>query len=230
MSRTALRTLVVALACSALVPLAAAAQSKAASSSGFKQIFLSPSGEPFRAKSDEPFPVSQWFKGADTNGDGALSLAEFKADAMRFFKVVDADGDGTIIGVENQFYEKQIAPEILFDAGLLAQTAPPSATYERGPLGEPPEVQGGGSRLGQQRQPRKKTVLDLRRGAGQFSFLNEPQPIRTADTNLDYKVSAEEWEKTAARRFMTLDVNHDGKLTPDELPQTPFQILLMKRS
>lgn len=228
MSRT-LRSLalvpLVALACSALAPLSAAAQS----SPGFKQIFISPSGEPFRAKADEPFPVSQWFKGADTDHDGALSLAEFKADAARFFKDLDKDGDGMITGPENQFYERQVAPEILFDAMLLAQTAPPSPTYERGPLGEPPQVQGGGTRIGQQKAPRKQTVLDVRRGAGQFSFLNEPQPIRTADANLDYKVSADEWAKTAVRRFNTLDVNHDGKLTPDELPPTPFQQMLTKR-
>jgi hypothetical protein len=223
MIRTAL------IAGAAGLALAAAVAPAAVQAQSFRQIFISPAGEPFRARSDEPFPVSRWFKQADTDADGALSLDEFKADSLRFFRVIDVDKDDHITGYENTRYEKEVAPEILFDAGQLASNAPPSKVqYERGPLGEAPEVQGSGSRIGMAKT-RRPSLDTIRRGAGQFSFFNEPQPIRVADHNLDFVVSSEEWTKTAIRRFGQLDLNKDGKIQASELPQTPFQILLVKR-
>ena len=60
-----------------------------------------------------------------------------------------------------------------------------------------------------------------REGAARFSLLNIPQPIRGADINLDWKVTAEEWAKAASQRFALLDTDADGKLTLDTLPPLP---------
>ncbi|MCI3134355.1 hypothetical protein MQH10_19190, partial [Phenylobacterium aquaticum] len=35
-------------------------------------------------------------------------------------------------------------------------------------------------------------------GAARYSLINEPQPVRGADLNLDWKVTAEEWAKAPA--------------------------------
>src|SRR4051794_8683429 len=72
------------------------------------RLFISPSGEPFRGENG----LALWFAGADTNHDGAIDRAEFTADAMRFFKALDANGDGRLDGFELQAYERDVVPEL----------------------------------------------------------------------------------------------------------------------
>lgn len=72
------------------------------------RLFISPAGEPFRG----PDGLRRWFEAADTDRDGALTLTEFRSDFMRFFKILDTDGDGRVDGVENQAYEASVVPEI----------------------------------------------------------------------------------------------------------------------
>jgi hypothetical protein len=180
-------------------------------------LFISPSGEPFRG----PDGLKRWFDGADADHDGAISPAEFRADAMRFFKVLDADGDGVIDGIEIQAYETRIAPEItglgLPDeaAGPRPDSGQPSGEGRRGG-GRGGERRGGigggfgGGRGGQGRE-----------GAARYGLLNEPEPVLGADLNIDFKVSATEWLKTADKRFALLDTKAQGKLTLDTLPSLP---------
>ncbi len=196
------------------------------------QLFMSPAGEPFRAYPDDPYPVEVWFKRADTDKDGALSLAEFKADAQTFFRKVDRDGNGVIDDSETSYYEKSIAPEILepFIEAFDPSKAPRQPKWERNPDGTLPTTEASGSRISHDRKPLMSAdaaAMQARRGAARFSFLNEPQPIRACDSNLDYKVTLAEWLNKTERRFATLDLNHDGKLERDELPVTPFQFKLL---
>lgn len=93
----------------AAAPAAALAQSRPA------LVFVSPSGEPFRPGPGVTDPFEAWFAGADANHDGRLDRAEFRADAVRFFKRLDTDGDGVIDGFEVAAYEKSVAPELNID-------------------------------------------------------------------------------------------------------------------
>ncbi|WP_312160841.1 hypothetical protein [Phenylobacterium sp.] len=149
--------------------------------------FLSPAGEPFRGEDG----LAAWFAGADADKDGALTLSEFRDDAMRFFKVLDADGDGQVDGHENSLYETRIAPEI-------------TRMDMDGPPGKRPMV-------------RKTDKREPRVGAARFSLINEAQPVRGADADLNQRVSSEEWAKAARRRFEILDTDQDGKLTLEAL-------------
>jgi len=72
------------------------------------RLFISPMGEPFRG----PDGFGTWLVGADADHDGAVTLAEFRADAERFFRVLDTDGNGYIDGFEMQAYERERVPEI----------------------------------------------------------------------------------------------------------------------
>ena len=64
-------------------------------------VFISPAGEPFRASTEAPYPSADWFQSADSDRDGAISVAEFTADAMAFFVRVDTSKDGQVDGFEN---------------------------------------------------------------------------------------------------------------------------------
>jgi hypothetical protein len=79
-------------------------------------IFISPSGEPFRPSAEAPDPFEAWFARADADHDGSIDRAEFRADALAFFKVLDVNGDGVIDGFELARYEKEVAPELAAEA------------------------------------------------------------------------------------------------------------------
>lgn len=212
-------------------------------------LFLSPSGEPFRGPDGE----AAWFAGADTDHDGTLTLAEFRADAMRFFKVLDANHDGVIDGSENQVFETRIAPEILGIGREDPEDAPRKGGGDDGPpgggmgrggggmggpgggmggmggggMGGHPGGMGGaggdmdGGPPGGDDSPRRASFgrnFSRLEGAARYSLINEPQPVRGADLNLDWKVTAEEWAKAAGRRFALLDPKDTGKLTLSGLP------------
>src|SRR5437899_9460764 len=60
------------------------------------RLFISPSGEPFRGEDG----LGHWLAQADADHDGAVTLAEFRADAEHSFKFLDTNGDGVIDGFE----------------------------------------------------------------------------------------------------------------------------------
>jgi hypothetical protein len=53
-----------------------------------------------------------------------------------------------------------------------------------------------------------------------LEFLEVPQPVMMADADFDQRVSADEFSKTASKRFSRNDKNKDGLLQLSEL--TPF--------
>ena len=74
--------------------------------------FISPMGEPYRARTPTDDTLADWFQKADRNQDGFLTVDEFEADAERFFTKLDTDHDGEIGPDELSAYEYEIAPEI----------------------------------------------------------------------------------------------------------------------
>ncbi len=76
-------------------------------------VFFSPHGRPYRAPAGAPYPVVDWFKDADRNGDGKLDHDDFLADASAFFDLLDLSGDGVLDAREIGVYEHRIAPEVL---------------------------------------------------------------------------------------------------------------------
>lgn len=173
------------------------------------RLFISPAGEPFRGGGG----LEAWFARADADHDGALTLAEFRADAMAFFKVLDANADGRIDGFENSAYETRIAPEIT-RMSFPGEGGGPSG----GRRGPPPGMEREASRIPRGGGPRGASP---REGAGRYGLLNEPQPVRGADADLDWKVTAGEWAKAAGKRFAILDPDGDGRLTLATLPRPP---------
>ena len=170
-------------------------------------LFISPAGQPFRSAPGEPYPVARWFAGADKNGDGRVDRAEFRADAETFFKFLDQNGDGVIDGFELSYYEHTVVPEILgaYRGGVASD----------GMAGRE-HVPGG------RRQP---DVLGLQ-GAVAFELFSKPEPVASADLQVDGHITLAEFLTAADRDFDTLDKTGRGYLTLADLPKTPLQAAL----
>ncbi|MBL8556666.1 MAG: hypothetical protein JNL41_20500 [Phenylobacterium sp.] len=173
------------------------------------QLFVSPSGQPFRAPPGQPYPSAAWFAAADADHDGRLTRAEFRADADAWFRALDADGDGMIGMPEVTRWEEELVPEIA-----------------RMAMGGGMGMGGGGRGMGRGGMggARGRNELNTRaQGAAAFSLINEPHPIRGADSDVDYKVTRAEWRAAADRRFAILDPDGDGVVLAADLKRTPAQ-------
>jgi hypothetical protein len=158
--------------------------------------FISPMGEPFRARAPGEDPLGLWFRQADRNGDGALTLAEMEADADRFFATLDTNHDQDIDPVELAFYESEVAPEIQVATRTMRPAGAP-ATERR-------ERQGAVS---------FDSLMGTRgalQGGARYGLLNIPEPVAAADTDFDRGVSLAEFRQAAARRFQLLDPAGSG--------------------
>jgi hypothetical protein len=184
---------------------------------GRRGVFISPSGEPFRGGDG----LAAWFAQADADHDGAITAAEFQADAERFFQRLDANHDGVVDGLELSAYEQSIAPEIAaMDIDRQPSGGEGAAAPRRG------GGMGGGRRGGRGRMGgggfgggdgRGSAAGGGRESGGRYALINDPEPVANADENVDGKVSLEEWRHAASRRFALLDKAKTGRLTLEEL-------------
>jgi len=192
--------------------------------------FISPMGEPFRSRPGDKLPEEIWFERADADNDGKITRAEFLADAGRFFRTLDVNHNGEIGPEEIEHYEEDIAPEVR-TGGFDLPIPDEAGGGHRGNRGE-----GGGSRrrasvpsgrnrddnvtsLSVEPQPEQPEYYDAAgQGGARYSYLDLPEPVAAADLNLDRAISPREFVQAARERFDTLDINHDGVLTRDELP------------
>jgi hypothetical protein len=172
----------------------------------YARTYIAPMGQPFRTDGFTD-PMKLWFDRADTDHDGRLTLAEFRADSDRFFTVLDKDRSGEIDPQEMSDYENVVAPEIKL--------------YQRGQDKKP--------RTGRQKHEakaaaRRRADYEAPYGAGIWASLNIPQPIVSADTDLNRGVSRLELDQAAVRRWPLLDPQGLGYLTYATLPKSPAQM------
>ena len=183
---------------------------------GARQLFLAPMGAPFRAPAGQPYPSAQWFAAADANRDGFIDRAEVVADARAFFARLDLDHDGRLTPDEVAAYEREVAPEISLYAGARdPERRRAVRSGDGGSLGEQLGLVGGRGESSDYGGPL---------GAGRFAWLNIPQPVASADTDIDRVVSADEFAAAAARRFDALDTRHAGRLALADFGRTPQQV------
>jgi EF hand len=197
-------------------------------------VFISPCGRPFRAPMAAPYPVVNWFKGADTNSDGKLDHAEFMADTEAFFKILDINGDGVLDGYEISIYEHRVAPEILgyrIDVGAL----PPPWIPGRPRLfraqvsgSDMPGNPGASEDHEPSDKPQKQTLDESGSGAAPYGLFSAPEPVTAADTDFRGLVKKDNFMKLADHHFTLLDADGSGYLTLAKLPKTLIQQKLEK--
>jgi hypothetical protein len=170
--------------------------------------FISPMGEPFRARSATQDTLSDWFNQADRNHDGALTAPEMVADAERFFATLDTDHNGEIEPEELANYEYEIAPDIQ----VMSKT-------RRAPGVAGPKPESRKSRR-RREDEMEEAALALRgglQGGARYGLLNIPEPVAAADTDFDRGVSLVEFRQAALARFALLDSTRSGRLTLAQL-------------
>lgn len=171
--------------------------------------FISPFGEPFRARKLDQDTMADWFHQADRNRDGLLTLDEMQADAQRFFAHVDSDHNGLIEPEELVHYEWEVAPEI--QVGSRWRKSNSSAAQSVS------QAAGGERRtLGQDNRGSDGSDYELQ-GAARYALINMPEPVAAADSNFDRAISAAEFRQAATERFQLLDRRHGGQLSLSDL-------------
>jgi hypothetical protein len=178
------------------------------------QMFIAPSGEPFRVSGNAPYPVAAWFAGADTNGDGKIDSAEFTADFLRFFDTLDQNHDGAIDSVEKTRYENEVAPETMGSSWSGPSQEQTNAEWNSKFSDDVslPDVD----------RPRRDAG-ERPTGAGRFDLLGLPEPVAAMDVQVRGRISRKDASEAAQLRFRQLDTLNQGFLTLDRLPPTPTQ-------
>lgn len=171
-----------------------------------ERLFVSPSGEPFRATPDGPRPIAVWFARADADRDGSITAAELRADAARWFAVL-AGSDAVIDGFEVSAYEQRTLPEMLPDAASRRRAASEEESdILRLPDERPADRPGARGRGG--------FNLD---GATPYGVTGEPHPLMSADFDQSRQIDTAEFARASDERFRLLDKAGDGRLTLSEL-------------
>lgn len=171
----------------------------------FARLYVAPMGQPFRTDGFKD-PEALWFAQADADHNGRLTLAEMTADADQFFAILDRDHDGEIDPQEMSIYENQMVPEIKL--------------YQPGQYRRP---QGHDAKKAAKRAARARADYEAPYGAGLYASLNIPEPVVSADLDINRGVSLSEINQVTASRFQTLDSAGAGVLTLATLPRSPAQ-------
>ena len=198
--------------------LAAAAQAQAPQEkpivvTGYAGVpFISPMGEPFRPRRPDEDALADWFRQADRNHDGFLTIEEMTADADRFFATLDTDHNGEIDPEELVAYEWEIAPEIQVNSKLRR---PRTAAADARPATDERREDGK-----DRKRPRLEGYDPLDRspqGAARYALINMPEPVAAADADFNRGISLAEFRDASVSRFQLLDKGRTGKLTVPQL-------------
>jgi hypothetical protein len=129
-----------------------------------------------------------------------------KADADRFFAVLDSDGDGQIGPEELINYEWELAPDIQLDSRLKRRPG------EAAPARIPEENEPSNAERRPGRGHGQPDWLGGLQGAARYGLLNMPEPVAAADSDFNRAISRTEFEQAALERFQLLDGDRRGSL------------------
>jgi hypothetical protein len=178
--------------------------------------FISPNGEPYVPHDEARDPFETWFFQADQNHDWAISLPELEFDSDRFFRRLDLDRDGEIEPDEMTAYE-QFVGDVTGEGPWGSKTPPIGGGARHAPPLSRQKVTRPFPGASKGRSSPRHTMSGYALGSAMFGLLDLPQPVASADLDLNRGVSAAELRRAAGKRFLLLDADRDGRLTFPEL-------------
>ncbi len=169
-------------------------------------VIFSPNGEPLSGGAlGHPScieAIASWFDRVDTNHDGFIDRNELLADARIQFLRMDIDGDGAVYPSELLVFRETFQ-------------GPARRTNNMGDgKDEPNKVEmdrlramgyASGVVTADDRYKKKEQVADI------------SDPVMSADTNLDFKVTLDEFTAQAQDLYKHIDADHDGKIERMEM-------------
>jgi Ca2+-binding EF-hand superfamily protein len=182
---------------------------------------FSPNGEPlvpplWPAKCEDA--LDAWFDRLDSSHAGRLTLAQLEADARRQYQEMDLRHDGKVTAEELSKYRL---------AQMHGHFLSVSTPGQGGILGSRNDDEDRpGDRLDDAmgddnpRHGRRKDDEDRPRDAYAALVTDQPDPVMTADADLDGSVTWEEFRALVAQNFADFDKEHVGFITKDELRVT----------
>ena len=169
------------------------------------RMIYSPNGEPLnggqlgRPACQEA--MSRWFERVDANHDGSISHEEFMADAQAQFRRMDIDHNGYLVPEELERFRQPYRQQAPVESASVSAQDNGNSQSQEGRHRRGGSHGRGGNDGNRQEAPPEDTS----------------DPVMSADTNLDNKVTPEEFMARAERVFHASDSNGDGTLNRDEV-------------
>lgn len=164
-------------------------------------IIYSPNGEPLNGSTlGRPTcreALSSWFDRLDAGHRGYLTHQEFMDDALTQFSRMDIDKNGYLLSEELERYRlpyRQDTNPVVANAG--SGTKNDSTPKHRG---------------------NRHENMDDDNRSDTSSQSPEPDPVMSADTNNDFRVSLQEFKAQAEKLFAGYDTYHDGHVRLDAI-------------
>jgi hypothetical protein len=181
---------------------------------------FSPNGEPlippqWPEKCDDA--LDAWFDRLDTGHTGTLTHAQLLADAEKQYKLMDLRHDGKVTAEELSKYRLSVM------GGHYLSVSTPG---ERSFFGLGGDEDRPGDRLGgafgdgspDDDNPRHKRNENNRPVDAYAAMVtDQPDPVMTADTDLDGSVTWDEMRALVAQNFADFDKSHEGVITKSEV-------------
>ncbi len=166
-------------------------------------MIYSPNGEPLNGGTlGRPTckeAMSGWFDRVDTNHDGMLSHEEFMVDAQIQFNRMDIDHRGYLVPEELERFRlpyRQDETTLVYASNQSSDSGQSSGRHRHS--------RGGGDNSNSG-------------SSGQSGSSGIPDPVMSADTNNDFRVTLDEFMAQAARAFSQHDTNRVGFIARDKI-------------
>jgi Ca2+-binding EF-hand superfamily protein len=150
--------------------------------------------------------MDAWFDRVDTDHDGKMTLAEMEADAVRQFNVMDLRHDGKVTAAEVAAYRQKVM------GGRYASISTPEAGVRPRARDDDSE---GGEAPGERRRRDEESMP--KPDASGVMPADRPDPVMSADTDLDGSVTLDEFRAYIHQNFADLDKSHSGSIDKDDL-------------
>jgi hypothetical protein len=183
---------------------------------------FSPNGEPLvppQWPADCASALDAWFDRLDTGHTGGLTHAQLQEDALRQFKLMDLRHDGKVTAEELSKYRLAI----MHGHYLSVSTPAEQAALDRRKNDEearPGDRIGGefGDGSGDDNGSHHRHGEDHRPVDAYAALVtDQPDPVMSADSDLDGSVTWDEFRALVDQDFADFDKDHEGKITKSEV-------------